>query len=385
MEKHKKILEYTLSSLVRRKYKNLAIISVFSFVIAVLSSILFLTHSFKMEAFNVLHDAPELIVQKMSGGRHDLIPAEYIKKIEEIYGVGRVIPRYWGYYYDLSTKGNYTIMGVDENMQGIKMLDGRMPAGQGECVIGKGVADIRYAESGDKIYLLDSSKSVKAFKIVGTFTAESELLTNDLVLLTKEDIIDFFAMPPDRATDLVVQVYNESEIPFVASKIREYVPDTRPIMRGEIIQTYETLFSWRSGMILAMFSGALLAFCILAWDKATGLSADERREIGILKAVGWETSDILELKFWDGIVISFTSFLTGTILAYIHIFLLGALFFAPVLKGWSVLFPQFRLIPYINLYQIFTLLFLTVVPYIASTIIPSWKASVTDPDVVMRG
>ena len=98
-----------------------------------------------------------------------------------------------------------------------------------------------------------------------------------------------------------------------------------------------------------------------------------------------EPSDILELKFWEGIVISLTSFLSGTILAYVHIFFLGALFFAPVLKGWSVLFPEFRLIPYINLYQIFTLLFLTVVPYIASTIIPSWKAAVTDPDVVMRG
>lgn len=385
MGKHKKILEYTISSLLRRKYKNLAIISVFSFVIAILSSILFLTHSFKMEAFNVLRDAPELIVQKISGGRHDLIPAEYIKKIKEIYGVGKVIPRYWGYYYDLSTKGNYTLMGVDENMRGIKMLDGRMPAENGECVIGKGVADIRYAETGDKIYLLDSRKSVRAFEITGVFSAESGLLTNDLVLLTREDIISFFAMPPDRATDLVVQVYNESEIPFVANKIREYAPDTRPIMRDEIIQTYETLFSWRSGMVLAMFSGALIAFCILAWDKATGLSADERREIGILKAVGWETSDILELKFWEGIVISLTSFLTGTILAYVHTFFLGALFFAPVLKGWSVLFPQFSLIPYVDLYQVFAVLFLTVVPYVASTIIPSWKTAITDPDVVMRG
>jgi hypothetical protein len=84
MEKHRKILEYTLSSLLRRRYKNFAIIAVFSFVIAVLSSILFLTHSFKIEAFNVLIDAPELIVQKVSGGRHDLIPTEYMEDIQVI-------------------------------------------------------------------------------------------------------------------------------------------------------------------------------------------------------------------------------------------------------------------------------------------------------------
>jgi ABC-type lipoprotein release transport system permease subunit len=385
MEKHKKILEYTLSSLLRRKHKNIAIVAVFSFVIAVLSSILFLTHSFKMEAFNVLLDAPELIVQKISGGRHDLIPTDYIKKIQGIYGVGSVIPRYWGYYFDISTDSNYTLMGIDENIQELKLLEGRMPTKHGECVIGKGIDDLRHTGFGEKMYLFDSNRMKRVFNIVGVFTSESEMLTNDLILLTDKDIKSLFKMPHDRATDLIVQVHNKAEIPFVASKIRTFFPDTRPIMKSEIIQTYETLFNWRSGMILTMFSGALIAFCILAWDKATGLSADERREIGILKAVGWDTSDILELKFWEGAVLSFTSFLTGMILAYVHIFFLGALFFTPVLKGWSVLFPHFRLIPYINLYQVFAVFFLTVIPYVASTIIPSWKAAITDPDVVMRG
>jgi ABC-type lipoprotein release transport system permease subunit len=156
-------------------------------------------------------------------------------------------------------------------------------------------------------------------------------------------------------------------------------------MKSEIIRTYDTVFSWRSGMVLTMFFGAVIAFCILAWDKATGLSADEKQEIGILKAIGWETSDILELKFWEGIILSLTSFLTGLILAYVHVFLLGAFLLAPALKGWSVLFPAFRLMPYVDLYQVFVLLFLTVVPYVASTIVPSWKSAITDPDVVMRG
>lgn len=385
MEKHKKILEYTLSSLLRRRYKNLAVIVVFSFMIAILSSVLFLTHSFKVEALNVLHDAPELIVQRISGGRHDLIPTDYIERIRNIFGVGKVIPRYWGYYYDPITKSNFTVMGVDKNIQGLKLLDGRMPSENRECAIGKGVSDLRYAGIGEKIYFINSRGRVIDFKIVGVFTSDSAILTNDLVLLNKDDIKAFFGMPLDMATDIIVEVNNDYEVPFVINKVKEMLPDTRPIMKKEIIRTYDTVFSWRSGMILTMFLGALIAFCILAWDKATGLSADEKQEIGILKAIGWETSDILELKFWEGIVISLTSFLTGLILAYVHIFFLGASVFAPVLKGWSVLFPQFRLIPYINLYQVFTILFLTVIPYVASTIIPSWKAAVTDPDVVMRG
>ena len=97
--------------------------------------------------------------------------------------------------------------------------------------------------------------------------------------------------------------------------------------------------------MLSVFSAAVLAFCILAWDKATGISADEKQEIGILKAIGWDTSEVLALKFWEGLIISLTSFLLGTIGGYIHVFTLGAFLLAPVIKGWSVVFPDFHLTP----------------------------------------
>jgi ABC-type lipoprotein release transport system permease subunit len=385
MQRHRKILEYALSSIWRRKYKNLSLIVIFSLVIAVLSSILFLTHSLQEEAMNILVGAPELIVQKLAGGRHDLVPVEYINFIKKIPGIGKVIPRYWGYYYDSLTGGNYTLIGTDQEIEGLKLLKGDMPIEEGECAIGRGVAAARMTGVGEDLVLSDGQGTFSIFAVTGVFEADSDLLTNDLVVLFNEDIIRFFNMPEDRATDIVVQVFNETETPVVARTIQRLLPDTRPIMRSEIVRTYKTVFNWRSGMVLTMFFGALAAFCILAWDKATGLSAEERQEIGILKAIGWETSNILELKFWEGMVISLTSYLTGIILAYLHIFYFGGSFIAPALKGWSVIFPPFKLMPYVDMQQIFILLFLTVMPYVASTIIPSWKAAVTDPDVVMRG
>jgi lipoprotein-releasing system permease protein len=170
----------------------------------------------------------------------------------------------------------------------------------------------------------------------------------------------------------------------VATKIKRLLPDTRPITRSEILRTYDAVFNWRSGMILTVFFAALIAFSILAWDKATGISADEKREIGILKAIGWSTSDVLELKFWEGAAISVTSFLVGLIAAFAHVFLFGAPLLARVIKGWSVVFPDFRVTPYLDLYQIFVMAFLTILPYIACTVVPSWKTAVTDPEEVMR-
>jgi ABC-type lipoprotein release transport system permease subunit len=114
------------------------------------------------------------------------------------------------------------------------------------------------------------------------------------------------------------------------------------------------------------------------------MSLEERREIGILKGIGWETSEVVLMKFWEGMVISLSSFLVGIILAYIHVFFTSAALLEPPLKGWAVLYPRFTLTPFIDASQIVTLFMLTVVPYTLATIIPSWRAATIDPDAVMR-
>jgi ABC-type lipoprotein release transport system permease subunit len=133
-----------------------------------------------------------------------------------------------------------------------------------------------------------------------------------------------------------------------------------------------------------LLSGAVLAFLIFAWDKATGLSGQEKSEIGILKALGWDTSDILLLKFWEGSVICLTAFPIGVIGAYVHVFFTRASLFEHALKGWAVLYPLFRLKPEISFYQLAVVFALTVLPYVLITIVPAWRVAITDPDTVMR-
>lgn len=388
LNSHMNVLDFTLKSLLRRKFKNLGIIAVFTFIVFIAGSILFLSYSFKREAMLILKGSPELLVQRMSAGRHELVPAKISTYIAGIPGVSSVEPRYWGYYYDVLVKANYTVIAasapVSENN---RLLRGRLPGKDetGVAAMGRGVAKARFVDLNGTIALLSSAGDLMEFRVVGIFESESELLTADLIVISEPDIITLFSMPAGMATDLAVSVGNETEAPVIAAKIRARFPDTRPILRKEIIRTYDAVFGWRSGLIVTLFAGALVAFIILAWDKASGLSAEEKKEIGILKAIGWETSDVLEMKFWEGLVISLSSFLLGVILAYLHVYFFGASLFAPALKGWSVIYPDFRLVPFIAPYQIAMMMALTVIPYIASTIIPSWKSAITDPDEVVRG
>jgi ABC-type lipoprotein release transport system permease subunit len=353
--------------------KNIVLTLVYAFIVFTLASVIFFTEAVKHEARAVLQGAPEIVVQRLMAGRHDLIPAGYIDTLKKITGVSQVKGRLWGYYYDASTGANYTVV-----------ASGDPPMEPGTIAVGRGVSRTLHASEGDLIPLKGRDGAYVSFEVARVFSHASELVSADLIEMPAADLRTLFGIPEGYYTDLTLKVRNENELVVVADKIRRLLPDTRPILRDEILRTYDSIFDWRSGLLLVIFAGAVAAFVIFAWDKATSLSMEERREMGVLKAVGWETSEVIVMKSWEGIIISLAAFFGGTLFAYVHVFFSSALLFEPVLKGWAVLYPRFQLVPHIDPYQVLALFFLTVVPYTVATVITSWNAATVDPDSIMR-
>jgi ABC-type lipoprotein release transport system permease subunit len=373
VERQKNILDFTLSSLLRRMLKNLALASVYTLVVFLLASVMFFSSAIKKEASLLLQDAPEITVQRILAGRHSPIPLNYIERINDIPGVTSVRGRLWGYYYDPVVGANYTLIvpATDEPEKG-------------SIRVGAGVARARSLLVGDAVEFRTYRGEIMDLEVRQILSSASELVSSDLVVFSAEDFRAVNGGSPDFVTDIALRALNPRELSTIALKVSERLPDTRVILREEILRTYDAVFNWRGGILLIILTGTVLAFIILAWDKASGLSPEERREIGILKATGWETSDVLLMKFWEGAVLSLSSFFLGVLLAYVHVFFLSAGLFAPALKGWAVLLPKFRLIPAVDAAQLVALFFLTVVPYSVATIIPAWRSSVVDPDSVMR-
>ena len=373
LQRYRNILDFALSSLLRRKGRNLALLSVYTLVIFVIASLIFFVQALKHEARELLAQAPDMVVQRMVAGRHDPMPLAQAETIRAIRGVKAVEPRVWGYYYDPVFGGNLTVMATQD------------PAMAADSVwIGPGVARSMRVGEGDMISLRGYGGLPILFTVQKILPAESELVSSDLILMSLPDVRALFHFPEGLATDLAVQAGNPRELPTIAAKIVEQYPDARPILKAEMLRTYEAIFDWRGGLLIAVLGSAVLSFLIFAWDRATGLSAEERKEIGILKSIGWESSDVLLMKFWEGAVISLTAYLGGVLLAYVHVFFFSASLFEHTLKGWSVLFPRYRLVPALDGYQLTVLFFLTVLPYTAATLVPSWRAATVDPDAAMR-
>lgn len=388
-EKQLNIVDYSLSSIWRRRFKSLGVMVVFAGVIFLLASFQMTTKALTNAASQSLAFAPEITIQKMKAGRQESIPVAYQERLASIFGILAITPRVWGYYFNETKGANYTVLSLDPlamplgDQLGQAIDSGRLPQ-EHEAVLGQGVKATLNSVGNAVFSLYRPDLTRKALTLVGTFKAETNLLTFDTLFMNLADARDLFALSDDLATDLCVTVANPNEVETIAKKIAAILPDTRVVTRQQIQKTYQAVFGWRSGFASICLLTALTSFIIFAWDKASGLTPEEKKEISILKIIGWQTADVLVLRFWEGVIVSTVSFAVGYTLAYIHVSFFEAWLFRPVLLGWSVLHPALRLTPAVDLFEVLLVLCLTVVPYLAATVIPAWRSAIIPADSALN-
>jgi ABC-type lipoprotein release transport system permease subunit len=380
------LLEYTLLSLRRRWRKQVALVLIYTLVVGFYASIIFFTDSLQSETESVLHYTPELWVQKIAGGRLEPMPQAFADSLRGIRGVRRVVPRIWGYYYDSPTGAVFTLQGSDTLLTGLKMLNTTQKSAlkPDEALVGTGFLELRGLQLGESLTLFDNKGSILSFKIVGAFTAESDLLTRDLIILHPTAARRMLGLQPTHITDVALEIHNPQEVNNIGRKTDQRFGGIRVVTSEQLRATYQTLFGWRGGILVYGSLMSLLAFLLLAWERAAGLSEEERKELGILKAVGWQIGDVLQFKFWEAMIISFTATLLGVLCAYWHVFGLGAPLFKPFLIGWSVLYPAYQLQPLLRLESIVLIFALSVIPYLTATLIPAWRGAVIEPAEAMK-
>jgi ABC-type lipoprotein release transport system permease subunit len=371
------LVDYAMAAMARQRARNLGLLLVYTLLTAVLASVLLLGSAMRREAAAMLQDTPDVVLQGMRMGRHEMSRAADVDKLVGLRGAHAVQGRLWGYLYDTASGANYTLQVPAAPASSLVLA-------KGEVVLGEGVARLRQVQVGGPVFLVSPSGVALNLKLKAVLPAATALVSSDLVLLSEADFRRFFQLADDEFTDIALRVRNPKEIAKVAEKAGIALRQHRVITREDLLRTYEAIFSWREGMLLALLSGALLAFAILAFDKASGLSAQERRDIGILKAIGWDTGDILRMKLWEATLVSLTAFALGLGLAYVHVFAFSAPLIEAVLKGWSVLYPRFALTPTVDGLQLATLALLAVLPYLAAVTVPVWRAASADPDAAMR-
>ncbi len=385
------LIEYAINAILRQKYKSIFISVVFTLLTFLLTSIFFITNSIRYELDSTVDALPEVVVQKIKAGRHYDIDVDAIDPILAISGVSDAVARVWGYYYFENAGVNFSVVGVDsyENQYKNSLTDivqkFDLASDNPSMLVGVGVKEsMRNSYYKEYFNFIKPDGSLKKIDIAGVFDGDTQLESNDMIVMSKDLVREIFDIGEDKATDIVVKVANPKEIVTVVSKIKLMYPDTRIVTSQDLKVSYQNIFDYKSGIFLALFIISLFTFFIIIYDKSSGLSSEEKREIGILKAIGWRVDDVLTEKFYEAFIISFFAYTLGVILAMAYVYLLQAPVLQNIFVGYSQLKTNFEL-PFVFDFQtLFLVFFLSVPVYIAATIIPSWKVATLEADEVIR-
>jgi ABC-type lipoprotein release transport system permease subunit len=385
MRKQLALLDFAMGSLARRRGKSLALVCGLAFVVALFSSALMLTDALRREYELTADQMPDLTVQRLMAGRPALIDLALASEVDDIPAVRSVRPRVWGYYYFRAIEANVTIFGAEPRGDlDVALERGRLPRREGEVAIGSALSQSLGLRVGDEIGIPQGGEIVFS-RVVGTFGDASALRSADLIVAMPDHARVLLGVPAGMATDLAVDLTTQDEAGVVSEHIGERIEGARVLDRRLLRRTYELTFDARGGLLAALLVPALAAFLLLAWERLTGLGDAERREIGALKAIGWGTADVLSARTWESLAIATAGAVLGLASAYLYVFAFGAPGLADALLGWSALHPPFELAPAIDATQVFSLLAAVVVPFVAVSIVPAWRAAILDPDRALRG
>ena len=361
-------------------------------VMATVSAVTFVKNGLLADATLSYALLPDITVQKMVGGRVERISCDVIPGIEKFDNVKMVIPRVWGFIPVSQGKGEvvFTMMGIDLDSTpvpedfDISLEDGRFldPDVPQSAIVGKVFAAAKDIHAGDTIEIRDSLGNADTFTISGIFSSAVEIYSADLILVSIDAARRFFRYGEDEATDLNVYLSNPVLTDDVAGKIAEFT-ELRVLTRDVLVKITQQAYSGRSGVFQVLWLILLVTAFIVAWTQSSNIGMDRRREIGILRSIGWGIGDIIEVNliesFLIGLLGTFGGFFLG--LLYLHA---GAPGLKEYFLGWSTIYPEFSIPFVVDPGSIFLLLAIGIFPIMAATLIPSWAMGVIDPDEAIR-
>jgi ABC-type lipoprotein release transport system permease subunit len=379
-----------MGSLGRRKAKNLALGGGLSFAVALVAATLFLSDALRAEAERAGDAMPDVTVENLVAGRPSTIPVVSAERIRPFSSVRSVVPRVWGYLFLAGIESNVTVVGTPRGTPALSASHGDLARGRDlvpgahEMIAGVGLASLLQLDLGDQVGLPSPNPDAFPLRLVGTFSSSVDLYTSDVVLCDDADARALLGLADGEATDLAVWITNPNESHVIASKITNALPGSRVIEKGLLGRIYALTYGRRAGLVLAATVPALFALLVLAWDRASGLGPEEKREIAVLKAVGWSTADVLAAKLLEALLVAMLAASVGLALAYLWVFPLQAPGLRPTLAGWSVLYPVAHLTPVVDAAQLLSLALAIVAPFLGLSIVPAWRAATMDPMEAMR-
>jgi ABC-type lipoprotein release transport system permease subunit len=121
---------------------------------------------------------------------------------------------------------------------------------------------------------------------------------------------------PDQVDQVYVQVANAGQVDAVVEQLSQELGTVSVMTEDSLLQVMGGIgqVSARFSLIAAMVG--LLGGLLLAWIALGGLVGERRVEIGIMKAVGWQSRHVEQVFLMEGFLLSLAGGLAGFLLGW---------------------------------------------------------------------
>ncbi len=354
-----------------------------------------LSHGIRDVAEDSLRFGADLTVTGIRFGRTVPIPLSAVDAIRQIEGVSEVVPRIVGALSLGKNREPAVLVGLPHGRlpKDVTWVQGQFSdsSGMHEFVVGTQLATRLSLKVGSIIPpFYRSAKGERLSKVVGILAPDAPLWQANLMLTSLETAAQVFDQP-DQVTCLLVSCRAGYADQIKTAILRIASPDSsrgtiryRVASRQELGSLLPSGWLHREGIFnLHFVLGFAVAILAMLVTSGAGLS-ERRREIGILKATGWQTDEILLRGVVESLLLCLAAASGSVVVAFVWLKWLNGLWIASVFLNGVDAAPSFeipfRLVPV----PVLLAFLISAIVVLSGTLYPTWRAAIVPPRDAMR-
>ncbi len=333
-----------------------------------------LTEAVRRTAERLVDHGPSLVIRRVGPAGFAPMPIAATATVSAVPGALRVRPRVWG----PARVGDRAIEVVALTATAARALvDDRLIPDvplRGMAIVGPGFAPERGA-----IKTVVGAGAAVDVELQYSLPPGAGLVAQDTFLVHPDDARRILGFAPSLATDLAVDVFRESEEAAIRGDIAAALPfDVAITTRAQAQRRYAGSLTRRGGLFVLLLVPAALAVGALVAGAARDRMS-RAKEIGLLKAVGWTTHDIVWMHGFRALWVALPATGLGWIAAWLTVFAPGVTWPGTLLFGWSGPPPVLDLDPAGAGVVLVEVTAVAVVPWVAAQLWPAIASGARDP------
>lgn len=285
----------------------------------------------------LLDQGPDLVVRRTGPFGWHAVQDQDAALALAIPGIVAARPRIWG-AVRASDQAVTVVAADDAALRRLMPPEALQAPAPGEAIAGRGVS-----LPGTDARLMLHGATDLTFRVTQRFPTRSDLATHDVVMLHPRDARTLLGLAPDQASDLALFVFHPEEAEALRPELARAFPWPAHIAtRQDTRKYYAAVFGRRGGLGAMLYLPAALALVLLTTAVVRQQMGDRSR-MGLLKALGWTSRDILALQMAKALLVSLPAVAAGLVLAYGLVYAPFLSWIGRLLLGWQTTAPLLHL------------------------------------------